>query len=277
MSLPASTDKNKLVQKMLPLVKRIAYYLAMRLPPSVQVDDLIQAGLIGLMSAIENYQEDHGAQFETYATQRVRGAMLDELRAMDWLPRQVRQNGRKIEGAIDSLEQTLGRHPNEVEIASQLGVPLDQYQHMLEESSGGQLLYFEDFQTGDYESLMNVPSLQQTLTPLDVLENEHFRMALIEKINDLPERERMVISLYYDQEMNLKEIGAVLEVSESRVCQLHHQAVARLRTRMTEWIQDAAAAAEEKKPRRRRGGGSSGTPPLSSAAKSSPKESEHEL
>lgn len=273
MSLPASTDKNKLVQKMLPLVKRIAYYLAMRLPPSVQVDDLIQAGLIGLMSAIENYQEDHGAQFETYATQRVRGAMLDELRAMDWLPRQVRQNGRKIEGAIDSLEQALGRHPSEVEIADRLGVPLDQYQHMLEESSGGQLLYFEDFQTGEYESLMNVPSLQQTLTPLDVLENEHFRMALIEKINDLPERERMVISLYYDQEMNLKEIGAVLEVSESRVCQLHHQAVARLRSRMTEWIQNAAATvSEEKKPRRRRATPASTTPPVAA-----PKESEHEL
>lgn len=260
MSLPASTDKNTVVQKMLPLVKRIAYYLAMRLPPSVQVDDLIQAGLIGLMSAIENYQEDHGAQFETYATQRVRGAMLDELRAMDWLPRQVRQNGRKIEGAIDSLEQALGRHPSEAEIADQLGVSLDQYQHMLEESSGGQLLYFEDFQTGEYESLMNVPSLQQTMTPLDVLESDSFRTALIEKINDLPERERMVISLYYDQEMNLKEIGAVLEVSESRVCQLHHQAVARLRSRMTEWIQNAGTQLDEKKTRRKKPTGGSGAP-----------------
>jgi RNA polymerase sigma factor FliA len=269
MSLPASTDKNTIVQKMLPLVKRIAYYLAMRLPPSVQVDDLIQAGLIGLMSAIENYQEDHGAQFETYATQRVRGAMLDELRAMDWLPRQVRQNGRKIEGAIDSLEQALGRHPKEAEIAERLGVPLDQYQHMLEESSGGQLLYFEDFQTGEYESLMNVPSLQQTLTPLDVLENENFRAALIDRINDLPERERMVISLYYDQEMNLKEIGAVLEVSESRVCQLHHQAVARLRTRMTEWIHNTAS--DDKKTRRRKstsaGGATGGTIPPAATPK----------
>lgn len=227
-----TADQNKLVEQMAPLVKRIAYHFMARLPASVQVDDLIQAGLLGLLDAAKNFDDTQGAQFETYAIQRIRGSILDELRQADWLPRNVRKNLRRIEAAISSLEQQFGRAPREQELAEVLGVPLDEYQHMLLESRGYQLLHYEDFQESEDSDFFDVFLSQNQIGPLDVLEDQRFRRALVQAISVLPEREKIVMGLYYEQEMNLKEIGEVLGVSESRVCQLHSQAVARLRSRL---------------------------------------------
>jgi RNA polymerase sigma factor for flagellar operon FliA len=201
----------------------------------VQVDDLIQAGLLGLLHAAKNFDDTQGAQFETYAIQRIRGSMLDELRQADWLPRNVRKNLRRIEAAINSLEQKLGRAPREQELADALGMPLEDYQTILQESRGYQLLHYEDFQESEDSDFFDVYVAAHQTAPLDVLEDNHFRQYLVQAISALPEREKIVMGLYYEQEMNLKEIGAVLGVSESRVCQLHGQAVARLRSRLKEW------------------------------------------
>jgi RNA polymerase sigma factor for flagellar operon FliA len=227
-----TADQNRLVEQMAPLVKRIAYHFMARLPASVQVDDLIQAGLLGLLDAAKNFDDTQGAQFETYAIQRIRGSILDELRQADWLPRNVRKNLRRIEAAINALEQQFGRPPREQELAETLGVPLDEYQHMLLESRGYQLLHYEDFQESEDSDFFDVFLSQNQIGPLDVLEDQRFRRALVQAISVLPEREKIVMGLYYEQEMNLKEIGEVLGVSESRVCQLHSQAVARLRSRL---------------------------------------------
>ncbi|MFN0314244.1 MAG: RNA polymerase sigma factor FliA [Burkholderiales bacterium] len=228
-------DPNKLVEQMVPLVKRIAYHFMARLPASVQVDDLIQAGLMGLLDAAKNFDDTQGAQFETYAIQRIRGSMLDELRQADWLPRNVRKNLRRIEAAISNLEQQYGRAPREQELAETLGVPIDEYQHMLLESRGYQLLHYEDFQESEDSDFFDAYVSDGQSSPLDVIEDESFRRHLITAIGALPEREKLVMGLYYEQELNLKEIGEILGVSESRVCQLHSQAVARLRSRMKEW------------------------------------------
>ena len=230
-----TSDQDKLVAQMAPLVKRIAYHFMARLPASVQVDDLIQAGLLGLMDAAKNFDDTQGAQFETYAIQRIRGSMLDELRQADWLPRNVRKNLRRIEAAISLLEQRLGRQPREQELADELGVPLDNYQTMLLESRGYQLLHYEDFQESEDSDFFDVYLAANQRGPLDTLEDSRFRRHLVQAISALPEREKIVMGLYYEQEMNLKEIGQVLGVSESRVCQLHGQAVARLRGRLKDW------------------------------------------
>lgn len=232
-----SADQSKLVQQMAPLVKRIAYHFMARLPASVHVDDLIQAGLMGLLDAAKNFDDTQGAQFETYAIQRIRGSILDELRQADWLPRNVRKNLRRIESTINMLEQRLGRAPKEQELADELGVGLDEYQHMLLESRGYQLLHYEDFQESEDSDFFDVFVAQNQVGPLDVLEDQRFRRALVQAIGVLPEREKIVMGLYYEQEMNLKEIGEVLGVSESRVCQLHSQAVARLRSRLRSYTQ----------------------------------------
>lgn len=230
-----TADQNKLVTQMAPLVKRIAYHFMARLPASVQVDDLIQAGLLGLLDAAKNFDDTQGAQFETYAIQRIRGSMLDELRSADWLPRNVRKNLRRIESTISSLEQRLGRAPREQELAEAMEVPLEQYQTMLQESRGYQLLHYEDFQESEDSDFFDVYVAANQKAPLDVLEDQNFRQHLVQAISVLPEREKIVMGLYYEQEMNLKEIGVVLGVSESRVCQLHGQAVMRLRGRLKEW------------------------------------------
>jgi RNA polymerase sigma factor FliA len=232
-----TADQNKLVAQMAPLVKRIAYHFMARLPASVHVDDLIQAGLLGLLDAAKNFDDTQGAQFETYAIQRIRGSILDELRQADWLPRNVRKNLRRIEAAINMLEQRLGRMPKEQELADELQVPLDEYQHMLLESRGYQLLHYEDFQESEDSDFFDVFLADNQVGPLDVLEDQRFRRALVQAISVLPEREKIVMGLYYEQEMNLKEIGEVLGVSESRVCQLHSQAVARLRSRLRGYTQ----------------------------------------
>jgi RNA polymerase sigma factor for flagellar operon FliA len=230
---PSSQDEQ--ITKYAPLVKRIAYHMMARLPASVEVDDLIQVGLIGLMDAVARFDGSQGAQFESYATQRIRGAMLDELREADWLPRHVRQKSRQIESAIHKLEQRNGRAPSEQEISAELGMPIDQYQSMLGDVKCSQLLYYEDFSDEDSASFLERYLVDGSSDPLAVLEDEGFRESLIAAIHHLPERERSMMGMYYEQDMNLKEIGAVLGVSESRVCQLHSQAVARLRAQLKIW------------------------------------------
>ncbi len=222
------------VEEYAPLVKRIAHHIMAKLPASVEVDDIIQAGMMGLMDAVSRYEETQGAQFETYAAQRIRGAMLDELRSCDWLPRGIRKNMRTIEKAMHSLEQTLGRQPSEQEIAKKMEMPLADYQQMLQEARGHQLVYYEDYSDGDDEHFLDRHAGHSHPSPLEDLVEENMRERLIAAIEDLPEREKLMMGLYYEQDLNLREIGEVLGVSESRVCQLHTQAIARLRAMLRE-------------------------------------------
>ncbi|MDO6388035.1 MULTISPECIES: RNA polymerase sigma factor FliA [unclassified Uliginosibacterium] len=226
-------DKNQLITRYAPLVKRIAYHLMAKLPASVQVEDIIQNGMMGLLDAITRYEEGLGAQFETYAVQRIRGAMLDGLRENDWLPRSLRREMRRIEGAVHTLEQQHGRQPTEGELAALLDMQLPEYQKMLQEARGYQLVYFEDFGDDDEDDFLERHIVGEGADPLNLLEDANMRKILIQAIEDLPDREKMVMGLYYEEDMNLREIGEVLGVSESRVCQLHSQAIARLRSRIS--------------------------------------------
>ncbi len=222
-------DREELVQRFVPLVKRIAHHLMARLPASVLFDDLFQNGMLGLLDAMERFEEGLGAQFETYATQRIKGAMLDGLRENDTLPRHLRREMRRIEQAISALEQSFGRPPNETELADQLGIPLAEYQKTLQEARGHQLLYFEDFSGQDDEDFLDRHFTNDDANPARLLEDQDLRRALVVAIEKLPEREKLMMGLYYEQELNLKEIGEVMGVTESRICQLHSQAISRLR------------------------------------------------
>lgn len=225
-------NKDQLVQRFAPLVKRIAYHLMARLPSSVQVDDLVQNGMLGLLDAINRFEAGMGAQFETYAAQRIRGAMLDGLRENDWLPRSLRRDFRRIEMAIAQLEQEYGRPPSENELASSLGMSLSEYQKMLQDARGHQLISFEDMVEDGDEDFLERHLTDNSSEPSKILEDENLRLALVHGIEALPEREKMMMALYYEQDLNLREIGDVMGVTESRVCQLHSQAVARLRARI---------------------------------------------
>ncbi|MEO5658273.1 MAG: RNA polymerase sigma factor FliA [Polaromonas sp.] len=224
-----------------PLVRRLALQLIAKLPANVDLDDLIQAGMLGLLDAASRYQDDQGAQFETYATQRIRGAMLDELRANDWVSRGLRQSSRGVAKAIQVQEQKRGRSPTEGEIAEELQLPLGAYQHLLQEIHGCQLVYYEDFDRNEQENSFLDQHCRsensdgpQAGDPLGQLLESGLRQRLIEAIDAVPEREQLLLSLYYDEELNLREIGAVMEVSQSRVCQLHSQVISRLRAIMAE-------------------------------------------
>jgi RNA polymerase sigma factor for flagellar operon FliA len=227
---------SELLAQHAPLVRRLALQLIARLPASVELDDLIQVGMLGLLDAAEKYQDDQGAKFETYASQRIRGAMLDELRANDWVSRGLRKSSRSVSTAVRAQEQKLGRAPSESEIAQELQLPLEAYQQLLQEIHGCQLVYYEDFDRGDSESRENSFLDRQDHgnraladEPLTQLLQGDFRRQLVAAIGQLPEREQLLLSLYYEEELNLREIGAVLDVTQSRVCQLHSQAINRLR------------------------------------------------
>jgi RNA polymerase sigma factor for flagellar operon FliA len=233
-TVKGKADKNFLLTEHMPLVKRLAHQMKAKLPPSVEVDDLVQAGMIGLLDAINRYEDNHGAQFETYAVLRIRGAMLDELRSSDWMPRSTRANMRKVEQAMATLQQQLGRPPSESEVAQSLKLPLADYQELLGDSGGHQLVYYEDFHDEDgNDSFLDRYAVDDD-DPLKSLLDTDFRQTVIDAIDALPPREKMLMGLYYEEELNLKEIGAVMGVSESRVSQLHTQAVARLRTYLRE-------------------------------------------
>lgn len=229
---------NQLVSDYASLVKRIAHHLKGRLPASVQLDDLIQAGMIGLIEAAKKYEPSKGASFETYAGIRIRGSMLDEIRKGDWVPRSVHRNSRRIADAIRYVESQTGRDAQDQEVADAMEMSLDEYYHHLQDTVGSRLFSFDDLlaQQGERESETLVGD---ETTPLDELQLEHFRQHLTAAISELPEREQLVLALYYDEELNLKEIGKILEVSESRVSQIHSQAAHRLRARLAQWLGSA--------------------------------------
>lgn len=215
------------------LVKRIAHHLLGRLPPSVQVDDLIQSGMIGLLEAQKNYDGSKGASFETYAGIRIRGAMLDDIRRGDWVPRSVHKHSREISHAISVLEGELNRDPTDSEVAQFLELSLDQYHRALTDINCSRLVGIEDL--GVSEDVIASEEDSEDNTPFKGVADEMFRKALIDSIKSLPEREALVLSLYYDEELNLKEIGEVIGVSESRVSQILSQSMQRLRVKLSAW------------------------------------------
>jgi RNA polymerase sigma factor for flagellar operon FliA len=228
-------DKTKLVEQHAPLVKRIAHHLLARLPASVLVDDLIQAGMIGLLEASKNFDGSKGASFETFAGIRIRGAMLDEIRKGDWTPRSVHKNSRSITEAINQVERITGRDARDAEVAEYMGVTLGEYHSMLGEVNAGRIIGIEDL--GVTEDVLSSND-KGSDEPFDEILQGTFQKALAHAITTLPEREAIVLSLYYDEELNLREIGEVLDVSESRVSQIHSQAMHRLKSRMQNWRVD---------------------------------------
>lgn len=234
-SSPRLFERHDYVRQYTPLVRRIAHQMVARLPANVELDDMVQAGMMGLMDAICRYEETQGTQFEVYASQRIRGAMLDELRANDWLPRSARRSQREIEAAIHRLEGQLKRAPHEAEIAAELGLDIAAYQSMLNEARGSQLVYLDDLGSVDDDDYLERHLIGAGSEPSQLLRDKRFRHALVDAIAELPEREKLLMSLYYEQDLNLREIGAIMGITESRVCQLHSQAVGRLRARLRNW------------------------------------------
>ncbi|WP_448213083.1 RNA polymerase sigma factor FliA [Colwellia sp. MEBiC06753] len=226
-------DKSTLIQEYTVLVKRIAYHLLSRLPASVIVDDLIQSGMIGLLEAASNFDNAKGASFETFAGIRIRGAMLDEIRKGDWTPRSVHKNSRMISDAIKALEAKYGRDVTDAEVAEKLDISLNEYHHILNDVSSGKIIGIEDLGVSD--DVITYEDGYESDDPYHTIEQVTFKKRLSECISTLPEREALVLSLYYDEELNLKEIGEVLDVSESRVSQIHSQAMHRLKARMQSW------------------------------------------
>lgn len=227
------TEADALVARHAELVKRIAYHLAGRLPPQVEVDDLVQAGMLGLLEAAAHYTSDRGASFETYAGIRIRGAMLDALRKLDWAPRSVHRKARAASRALREVENELGGEAEDSVVAARLGVPVDEYQRIVRDAASCRLLSLEQMTTAE-DRVVEIAD-DASVDPLADVTDDAMRDALVGAIDDLPEREKLVMSLYYERELNLKEIGAVLKVTESRVCQLHGQALGRLRAKLAEW------------------------------------------
>jgi len=235
-SQSAETSKalKELVEQHATLVKRIAYHLITRLPHTVDVDDLIQAGMMGLLDAANHYKANQGASFETYAGIRIRGSMLDEIRRNDWAPRSVHKKAREIADVIKVIEQQQGRHAYDYEIAKALNISLEEYHQQLHNCSGHQVFSLDEFNSSDETHAQPITS--ELSGPVDTLQANDFESALAQAIKTLPERERILMGLYYNEELNLKEIGEVLGVSESRVSQLHSQTVIRLRSILNDWL-----------------------------------------
>ncbi|MCY4473329.1 MAG: RNA polymerase sigma factor FliA [Kistimonas sp.] len=225
-------DRHKMVEKHAGLVKRIAWHLSARMPSCIQVDDLVQAGMVGLLEAAGKYDSDKGASFETFAGIRIRGAMLDEIRRGDWGPRSVYRNARRVSEAVQAVEAKVGRDARDSEVAAQMQISMVEYVRILKDLKGCRLFSFEDMNEGEecrfqYSGVARKPDAD--------LYSDRFRHALIGAIESLPEREQWVLTLYYDQELNLKEIGKLMGVSESRVSQIHSQAALRLRAALQHW------------------------------------------
>jgi RNA polymerase sigma factor for flagellar operon FliA len=227
-------NTDELVLQYAPLVKRIAYHLMGRLPDAVQVDDLIQSGMIGLLEALKHYDVAQGASFETYAGIRIRGAMLDELRRADWTPRSVHKKSRMVAEAIREVENVVGRDARDSEVASHMGIGLEEYRQILQDTVSCKTFSVEELIQGEDSIIDDVHDYYQ---PEEQLIQQRFHSALSKAIAELPERERLVVSLYYEEELNLREIGQVLDVSESRVSQICSQAMLRLRARLADWLE----------------------------------------
>ena len=234
-NIPGSSAEG-LVLRHAELVKRIAYHLAGRLPASVEVDDLIQAGMLGLLEAASHYAADRGASFETYAGIRIRGSMIDALRKLDWAPRSVHRRAREAAAAMRQIEVEHGREARDAEVAERMGVTIEEYHRVMHDASSCQLASLD-------EAAAATEVADRSADPLLQVQSGEFREQLAAAIAGLPERERLVMSMYYDDELNLKEIGAVLKVTESRVCQLHGQALVRLKARLVNWREASEATA----------------------------------
>jgi RNA polymerase sigma factor for flagellar operon FliA len=227
------SERDKLIMKYAPLVKHIVGRIAYKLPiDASNRDDLINVGIIGLMEALDKYDDKRNVQFETYARFRIRGAILDELRARDWVPRSVRNKDSKLEKAFQALKKNLGRQPDEYEVAEFLGMTLEQYYKLLDETKGISLISQEDMNPDamESESYFDVMGVADSHNPLDLVSGKELKHKLKGVIDELPHKEKIVISLYYYDEMTMKEIGCILDLTESRVCQLHTQAILRLKS-----------------------------------------------
>ena len=220
------------------LVKRIAQHMIARMPASVQIDDLTQAGMIGLLEASKKYDASRGASFETYAGIRIRGAIVDEIRKGDWTPRSVHRNARRISAVIADLEARLGRDVSSQEVAQAMGIELDEYYIMSRDAVSGRLFSIDESLTDDDYRIIEPDNPTSFSTPDASVQRQSFQQSLSNAISTLPERERLVLSLYYDEELNLKEIGQILGVSESRVSQIHSQAALKLRSKLKDWDND---------------------------------------
>lgn len=230
----AHQNRETLVCEYAPLVKQIAFHLISRLPPSVQVEDLIQAGMIGLLESMGQYDSNQGASFKTYAGIRIRGAMLDEMRRLDWTPRSVHRKSREVARVIHMLESQTGEEPSDADIVRAMGITMEEYHTILQDVTTSKVFSYDQMEE-NYPG-MDEPSHDEE--PLDMLQREGFQQSLAEAIKNLPEREQLIMSLYYDEELNLKEIGAVLGVSESRISQIHGRILIKLRNQMLDWVDE---------------------------------------
>ena len=235
MGYQTTDNLNRVIERHAGLVKKVACHLLARLPANIQLDDLVQSGMIGLIEASKNFDASKGASFETFAGIRIRGAMLDEIRRGDWAPRSVHKNSRMVAEAIANLESALGREPKDTEIAEKLDITLDEYHHILHDVNASKIIGIEDLGV-DEDVITPVNNDLALDKPFNNVKNERFNESLLTAIQSLPERDALVLSLYYNDEMNLKEIGQILDVSESRVSQIHGQAMIRLRAKINDWV-----------------------------------------
>lgn len=217
------------------LVKRIAYHLLNRLPPTVQIDDLIQAGMVGLLEAASNFDAEMGASFETFAGIRIRGSMIDEIRRSDWTPRSVHRKFRSVSEAIRKIENETGEDAKDADVALALGISLGEYHQILIDSSSARIYSIDTLEENTSDA--SLPS-SSVFTPEEAFSQAEYQKQLAESIRQLPEKEQLVMSLYYDDELNFREIGEILDVTESRICQLHGQALLRVKARMSDWKAD---------------------------------------
>lgn len=228
-------QKEELIKEYAPLIKFVAQKIAVRLPPNIELDDLISAGSIGLMDAIDKWDPTRDNKFKTYAEFRIRGSILDELRAQDWIPRSVRDKAKALDRTISALENELGRYPTEEEISAKLNMPIGEFHDLVNQVRPVSLLSIDDqptFSDSDKKSIANLLEGAKSGNPFNQLNVKVVKDVVAKAIEELPERQRLVLSLYYFEDLNLKEIGQVLRVTESRVSQLHAQAVTRLRAKL---------------------------------------------
>ena len=229
-------NREEVIKRYSPMIKYVANRIAMRLPPHIEVDDLISVGVLGLMDAITKYDSSRGAKFKTYAEFRVRGAILDELRSMDWVPRSIRQKASKVDKVVQGLQAKLRRAPEDEEVAKEMGLSLDQFHETLNETKSIPIFSLEDLgiakESGDQQSLLDCLAGKADADPQTQVRLVELKEIIAKAIDALPEKERLMVSLYYYEELTMKEIGAVLDITESRVSQIHSKAVYRLRTKL---------------------------------------------